>query len=268
MKNVKDAGGVLGAMLALAVCAFLLWPFGANAALEQSFDVLKIGTTTYRNVTVTTKSKNYIFILHSTGMTNIKVNDLPPDLRTQLGYDLPPAPESKTNTPAVWARQALGKIEVPQVKQLESGLLGLYHSGPASRISLPPLTRNFLLIGLAVLLALYLFHSYCCMLICRKTGSEPGILVWLPVLQLLPLLKAAGMSLWWFLVFLVPGLNLIAQVWWFIKITQARGKGFLVALLLIFPLTSPFAAMYLAFSGSPRPRKETRRVEIMTLEAA
>jgi hypothetical protein len=76
------------------------------------------------------------------------------------------------------------------------------------------------------------------------------------------------MSRWWFVGFLVPGLNLVAQIMWCIKITEARGKALIVALLLMFPLTSPLAALYLAFSGSAQARKESRRVEIMTLEAA
>jgi len=46
----------------------------------------KLGHHTYRNVTVTTKSKNYIFIMHSTGMENIKLAEVPPDIRTKLGY--------------------------------------------------------------------------------------------------------------------------------------------------------------------------------------
>jgi hypothetical protein len=76
------------------------------------------------------------------------------------------------------------------------------------------------------------------------------------------------MSAWWFLGFLVPGVNLVAQVFWCLKITHARGKGFGVALLLILPISSPFAALYLAFSGADAPKKAERRVEIMTLEAA
>lgn len=76
------------------------------------------------------------------------------------------------------------------------------------------------------------------------------------------------MSPWWFVGFLVPGVNLIAQVLWCVNITRARGKALIVALLLIFPLSSPFAALFLAFSGGNQERKEPRRVAIMTLEAA
>ena len=47
--------------------ALLIVPFGAIGAIEQTFDMLQIGTRTYKNVTVTTKAKDYIFILHSAG---------------------------------------------------------------------------------------------------------------------------------------------------------------------------------------------------------
>ncbi len=269
MKIVKVWGDVLSRVFCLAFGIFLLQPVAARAALEQSFEVLQIGTTTYRNVTVTTKSKNYVFLLHSNGMTNIKVSDLSVDERAKLGYEIPQAAHVNTNSPAEWARQTLTKIEVPQVKQLESGLATWYQNGPASKIALPPLTRNFLVMICAGILGLYLFHCYCCLLICRKSGSEPGALVWLPLLQVLPMLKAAGMSPLWFLVCLVPGLNLMAQILWCIKITQARRKSALVAFLLIFPISSPFAALYLAFSGGSGSRKnDSRRIEIMTLEAA
>jgi len=269
MKIVKVWGDVLSRVLCVALGILFLQPVAARAALEQSFDVLQIGTTTYRNVTVTTKSKNYVFLLHSTGMTNIKVSDLSVEERAKLGYEVQPAPQASTNSPAAWARQTLTKIEVPQVKQLESGLATWYQNGPASKIALPPLTRNSLLMICAGILGLYLFHCYCCMLICRKSGSEPGALVWLPLLQALPMLKAAGMSRLWFLACLVPGLNLIAQILWCIKITKARGKSAFVAFLLIFPISSPFAAWYLAFSGGSGSRKNnSRRIEIMTLEAA
>lgn len=268
MKLRKLVRHALSGLRGLTVILFVLQPLLAGAALEQTFDMLQIGTTTYRNVTVTTKSKSYVFLLHSRGMTNIKVSDMPADLKLKLGYDVPPTAQASPSNPSAWARQTLSKIEDPKVKQLETGLINWCQHELGSRVTLPPITRNFILIGCAVLLLLYLFHSYCCLLICQKAGSDPGALVWIPLLQLLPLLKAAGMSPAWFLAFLVPGLNLVAQVLWCVKITQARSKTILVALLLIFPLSSPFAALFLAFSGTPRAKKDVRRVEIMTLEAA
>ena len=65
------------------------------AAAEESFGLLNIGTRTYTNVTVTTKTKTQIFIMHSTGMHTIKVADLPPALLAKLGYGS--EPEKKTS---------------------------------------------------------------------------------------------------------------------------------------------------------------------------
>src|SRR5579859_1824684 len=115
MKAAKVLDRMARALLGIALGVWLVCPVTAGAALEESFDVLQVGTTTYRNVTVTTKNKNYVFILHSKGMTNIKVADLSSDLRTKLGYEDPAAAHVKTNSPALWAKQTLAKLEVPQV---------------------------------------------------------------------------------------------------------------------------------------------------------
>lgn len=268
MKTAKLLDRALNRLVLLALITLLFGTFGVNAAIEQTFDVLQIGATTYRNVTVTTKSTDYVFILHSKGMTNLKIADLPTDIRTKLGYVDPPPAQVKSNTPA-WARQAMSKIQVPLVQQAEQQLLDWSHGVVVGTgLRLPELSQDMLLIAAAALLALYLFHCYCCLLICAKSGSPPGILIWVPLLQLFPLLKAAAMPPWWFVVFLLPGLNLIAHIVLCIKLTESRNKTLLVALLLIFPLSSPLAAAYLAFSGGKKRKKDDRRIEIMTLEAA
>ena len=40
-----------------------------------------------------------------------------------------------------------------------------------------------LLFVLAVLLAFYVFYSYCFQQICKKTGHEPGGLIWIPIVR-------------------------------------------------------------------------------------
>ena len=269
MKSVKVIGRLRNRAVAVALLfwSICLWP--ASAALEQTFDVLQVGTTTYRNVTVTTKSKNYVFILHSKGMTNLKVADLTAELKEKLGYD-DPASHPKTNAATAWAKQTLARLDVPQATKIREQLTNWYSPRQAAeKLRLPPVSQNTLLLCAAGLFGLYLFHCFCCRALCQKCGFDPGLLIWLPVVQLFPLLKAAEMPLWWFIVFLIPGINLLAQIVWFFKIANARGKGFGVALLLIFPLTSPFAMLYLAFSGNRAEKKESpRRVAIMTLETA
>jgi uncharacterized membrane protein YhaH (DUF805 family) len=107
------------------------------------------------------------------------------------------------------------------------------------------------------------------MLICQKTGNPPGVLVWLPVLQLFPLLRAAGMSGWWFLAYFVPVLNMVAGILWCFTIAKARGKSAWVGLFLLLPVTNLFAFLYLAFSnGATAKEDEEPETRIMTLETA
>ncbi len=239
------------------------------APAEDTFDLLQVGARTYTNVTVTTKAKNYIFLIHQGGMVNVKVSELSPESAEKLGYDL--KPKVRTNAAAAWAKETLKKIETPQVKQVEQRVLEAITPPDGSPNPLAGyLDRQTLLSALGAILVLYFFFSWCCMLICKKAGRKPGVLVWLPVLKVFPLLKAANMSGWWFLGLLVPVLNLVGCVLWCIRIAEARGKGMLTAICLILPPTSFLAFLYLAFSNpaAKQEKKPEGRVELMTLEAA
>src|SRR5438270_1760720 len=118
MNAVKLMKGQLRGLIR-CLCLILVVSLNAQAALEQSFEMLQVGTATYQNVTVTTKDKNYIFILHSKGMTSIKVTDLPSNIRTTLGYQDPSLQHAHTNASAAWARQTLSKFDGTEVKKVE-----------------------------------------------------------------------------------------------------------------------------------------------------
>jgi hypothetical protein len=229
------------------------------AGAEETFDVLQIGSQTYQNVTITTKAKDYIFIMHSTGMSNIKVAELSPEQKAKLGYKRKSASAS-SNAVSNWAKQTLAKVDMPQLTQFGASLTGQAPSG--SKLSLTQL-----LPVLGIVLVLHFLFSYCCMLICQKTGNDPGMLVWIPIVQLFPMLRAAGMSRGWFIAFLVPLINIIGFIVWASNISQARGKSGWVALFLILPFTNPLALMYLAFSKGT-PARDDRRIEVMALELA
>jgi hypothetical protein len=271
MKTYRFRNMVGLGLLGLAVVACFVVPTVLRAGSEQTFDMLQIGATTYRNVTVTTKAKDYVFILHSTGMNNFRVSDLPGDVLEKLGYADPSKPVVKTNGPAVWAKETMAKLDTPQVEEVKAKALNAL--GPDPRAKIRELTSRItpvaLGLALGVLVLWHLFFSYCCMLICQKTSGKPGVLVWIPGLQMIPLFRAAGMSGWWFLALLVPLVQLIPSLIWPFKIAKARSKGVLTAICLLLPVLNFFAFLYLAFSdgGGPAKRDE-RRLDIMTLEAA
>lgn len=236
----------------------LLVSLNALAANEQTLAVLKVGDRIFHDVRVRTKAKDYVFIAHSSGLTSIKVAELPADVREQLGY----ASETKSGAALIQSKvanqggAAVGRVEAELSQAWQRTGLG----------SVVKLLRTYRAVAAVIAVLLHVFCTYCCLLICQKTGKNPGKLVWLPVLQAVPMLRAASMSMWWFAALFIPGLNLWAWGLWCVKIVRARQKTMPLAILLMFPLTSWFGFLFLAFSEDSRDREKVR-VEAVTLES-
>ena len=105
-----------------------------------------------------------------------------------------------------------------------------------------------LLFVLAISLAFYVFYSYCFMRICKKTGHEPGALVWIPLVQFIPLLRVAGWPAWYLLSIFLPPVFVVVHIWMWVKICQARGKSGWMVLMLLVPVVNLVFVPYLAFS--------------------
>jgi hypothetical protein len=268
LKKVKTNGKIVASLLWLAIASCFVEPTMAAAAADQTFDVFQVGTTVYSNVTVTTKAKRYIFILHQGGMANIPLSDLSPELRAQLGYEPPPPPKEPVKDATVWAKKELATIETPAVKEVEAKLNETWKTQFGEGV--PKLTKEVKIwLGsfLVGALLIYLFFCYCGALICKKAGAEPSALIWVPILQAIPLLRAAEMSAGWFLVLLLPVLNIIVYVIWCSNIARARNKGILTFTCLVLPLINFFAFLYLAFSDSQSKKQPVRSSSTLTLEA-
>lgn len=222
-------------MWLLLLLAMLVVPT-TGRAIDETFDVLQTKTAVYSNVTVTTKSKEYIVIQHASGLTSLKVADLAPEHHQALGYGAIKGSENGSLTVTAKARALVDTIPTQQIEQSWS------KHAPAGTPALK-LNSTIILAVLGVFVLLYLFFCYCASLICQKVGKPGGLLIWLPVLQYIPLLRAAKMSPLWLLV--MP----VAHFLWSFRIAGARGKGFFTAILLILPPTYPLAFMYLAFAG-------------------
>jgi hypothetical protein len=111
-------------------------------------------------------------------------------------------------------------------------------------------TQFFEIVGAIVggLFLLYLFYCYMLKRICEKCGTEPGLLIWIPIFKTIRLLQAGGLSGWFFLLFLIPIVNFVLTIYMWIKICQARGKTAWLVLMLFIPVLNLFFIPYLAFS--------------------
>lgn len=255
MKYTGDHCVYVSRLMWLLIALFILNPLNIpaqslKAASETRFPVLKTKTGVYTNVTVTQITKKWIFILHNSGVCNIDVGDLMPETRVALGYDkLMAAADEKQqksahvgNPFANWKISGVGKIAADWGKNGQKL--------KASFDAMAATNRTALYLMFAILGVTHILVSMLFWMICRKTHNSPGPLVWVPVLQLIPLLRAANMSRVWFFAYFIPVINIIAQIVWSIKICKTRGKSPFVAFLLILPPTSLFAFLYLAFSRS------------------
>lgn len=234
-------------LLLLAAAGFTL------RAMEEKFETFRAGGQIFTNVTVLNRTRTDVFLQHDGGLANVKVKQLDPETQEALGYETAGhnRAEKKAAVPEQIKQQIAEKIEQnPQFQALEEKWQ------TEMQPKLPAMTDRVLAAVLGVFLAAYLFHSYCCMLIVKKTGNQPGPLIWIPGMQMLPMLTAAGMSRWWFLGLLLPLVSLIVVAIWCFKIVQARGKSMIWGVLLLLPITSFIAFLYLAFSDDGSAEEE------------
>jgi hypothetical protein len=261
---------VTGGLISLAfVIATITGTALGSTLVDPTFDVLKTRTGTYTNVTVTTRADKYIFIQHSAGLSSVRVADLPPDALEELGYSIAvaPAPKQGKDLAKATARQLTTQVN-QSLKPFEDALKQQWL---AKRAALH-IGSELFLTALGILAVLHLALCHLLNQICIKAKSPRSFLIWVPVAQLLPLLRAAGMSRWWVLLCIVPGLNVIAFVLWSVNIVKACGKSVVWTVLLIFPVTSLVAILYLAFSGSDpsctAPPKPTSKFQTQSLQTA
>lgn len=267
MNLIRSCVQIATVSVSVLACLWHGAPCSAEPSADQHFDLLQVGTRTYQNVTVTTKAKDYVFILHSGGLGNIKVADLSPEIREQLGYIVKKS--SDGSAAGAWAKQTISKLETPQVKAVQASLQQtLGRKGLTAEQLRSVLDPRLVVAIVGIFLISYIFYCYCSMLICQKTGNAPGVLIWLPLVQIIPMLRAARMSPLWFLALWVPVLNLVTHIVWSFRIVQARGKSGWVTLFLVLPVTNIFAFCYLAFSDTPKQKKSDRRIQLMALETA
>jgi len=263
-------GRLLGLLLVLLCTDVVAKPGEMTiGAKEQTFPLLQTKTGAYTNVTVTKKTKDWVFILHSQGVCNIKATDLSTEARIALGYEeVKKEGEDAAQAPKP-ENQALAQLTHLRLEEVKKFATDWRHNRKEVNEQVHAfLAANPLIVStvLGILAVVYVFLSVCFWLICRKTHIAPGPLVWVPFLQLIPLLRAANMPRAWFFAYFIPVINIIPIIMLSIKIVKSRGKSPWVAFLLILPPTSFFAFLYLAFSRSAPVQIES--TEILALETA
>lgn len=104
------------------------------------------------------------------------------------------------------------------------------------------------LIELLVAIAFFVFFSYCLKLICEKANVDPGVTIWIPLVQLIPMATVAKLNPLLLLLYLVPFVNVAFMLYHWSKVCAAAGKSPWLVIMMIIPLVNLAFFPYLAFS--------------------
>lgn len=105
---------------------------------------------------------------------------------------------------------------------------------------------------LLLLLAAYIYMALCLQVIAKKTDTKNGWMAWIPIANIFLMINIARKPLWWFLLILIPLVNIVIAVILWMEIAKRRGKPNWVGILIIVPFVGIVIPGYLAFSGDKK----------------
>jgi hypothetical protein len=102
--------------------------------------------------------------------------------------------------------------------------------------------------GLLIGIGLFVFYSYCLKLICEKAKVDPGVLIWIPLVQLIPAATVARINPFLLVLYFVPFVNLVFMLYHWTKVCSAIGKSPWLVVMLIVPVVNLAFFPLLAFT--------------------
>lgn len=106
--------------------------------------------------------------------------------------------------------------------------------------------------GWLIVLAIYFYFAFTQYKIAQKTGiGDSAWWAFIPILNTILLIKMAHKPLWWFLLLLIPGVNLIAFFILWIAAAKNCGQSPVWGFLVMIPVLNVIAMSVLAFTGKP-----------------
>ncbi len=103
---------------------------------------------------------------------------------------------------------------------------------------------------LIIVLAIYVYASYALYVIAKKTATANPWLAWIPVANVFLMLKIAGKAYWWFLLLLIPLVNIVVGIYIWMRVAAARSHPSWVGLLMILPFVNLIVLGYIAFADN------------------
>ena len=119
-----------------------------------------------------------------------------------------------------------------------AGLLPVAAFGQDNNALAAGLGVGILLFAVVVGLAAYIYMSLALQTIATKTNTPNGWLAWIPIVNIFLMLSVAKKPMWWFILFLVPLVNIVIIIMVWMAIAEARGKPSWWGILFIVPVAN------------------------------
>ena len=125
------------------------------------------------------------------------------------------------------------------------GSIGWAQSSDAAQTAI---AGTMFLIVAVFALGAYLYMALALQTIAAKTATPNGWLAWIPIANIFLMLSVAKKPMWWFLLFLIPLVNLVIAVMVWMAVAEARHKPNWWGVLTIVPGVNLVVPGYLAWS--------------------
>lgn len=108
-----------------------------------------------------------------------------------------------------------------------------------------------LIIYFIVLIAVYVYSAYCLMRIAQNDGQEYPWFAWIPILNiwLICQLSEKDPTVLWFILCLVPCVNIVVMILLFMAIAEKLGFESWWGILMIVPIVNFYVLYRFAFTG-------------------
>jgi hypothetical protein len=99
-----------------------------------------------------------------------------------------------------------------------------------------------------IFLAGYVYMALALQTIATKTNTENGWLAWIPIANIFLMLSIAKKPMWWFVLCLVPLVNVVILIMVWMAVAEARHKPNWWGILTVVPVANIIVPGYLAWS--------------------
>ncbi|MDK8181686.1 MULTISPECIES: DUF5684 domain-containing protein [unclassified Paenibacillus] len=108
------------------------------------------------------------------------------------------------------------------------------------------------LFSILLYLVFYLIGTVPYYVLGNKAGYDKSWFAFIPILNIVLVIRVAQESLWFLLLLIIPFVNIVASIYLMYKFIKAFGRSGLEIILLIIPVVNLVYLYYLAFSNNVR----------------